>query len=132
MVPIEQKVYARWVDWGTRMGLGVLIACFFAYALALIEPLVPPQELARLWALPVDRYLAETGAPTGWGWLWLLGKGDYLNYLGIAILSLLTAVCYARMVPILLDRGERLRAALAISQVLVLLAAASGIFAGSH
>lgn len=132
MVPIEQKIYARWVDWGTRLGLGVLTACFLAYTLALVEPLVPPQEVTRLWALPVDRYLAVTGAPTGWGWLRLLGKGDYLNFIGIAMLALITVVCYLRMVPLLFKRGQRLQAWLAIAQVIVLLAAASGLLAGSH
>jgi len=81
---------------------------------------------------PVADYRALTGAPAGWGWLALLGKGDYLNLLGIAVLGLVTAVCYARIVPALLERGERLQAAMAIAQVLVLLAAASGLLVVGH
>jgi len=61
--PDERLVYARWLDWGTRIGLGVLAAAFFAYAFALVEPLVPLQELATVWSLPLERYLAITGAP---------------------------------------------------------------------
>ncbi len=131
MVPLEQDVYARWADWGTRLGLGALAASFLAYALALVKPQVPLHELARLWALPLDRYLAASGAPTGWGWLRLLDKGDYLNVGGIAMLALVTVLCYARIAPLLWVRGERLQGWLAIAQVIVLLIAASGVFAGA-
>ena len=120
----EQEVYARWLDWGTRIAFVVLIASFLAYALALIDPLLPPQELARLWAFPVDHYIAASGAPTGWGWLQLLHKSDYLIFVAVAMLGLLTVLCYARIIPVLLAQGERWRALIAVLQVLVLLAAA--------
>lgn len=116
----EQQLYARWLDIGTRIAFVVLLLSFFAYLLGWIDPLVPHQELARLWLLPVDRYVAESGAPTGWGWLGLLGKGDYLNFIGVAALATITIVCYARIVPAL----PRLHAALALIQIAVLLAAA--------
>jgi hypothetical protein len=124
MVPIEQRIYARWLDAGTRVGLAMLAASFGIYVFELLDPLVPPQELVRLWALPVDRYVATAGAPTGWDWLRLLGKGDYLNFLGIAVFASITIVCYARIVPTLLAQGDRSKAAVAIVQVTVLLAAA--------
>jgi len=120
----EQQVYARWLDWGTRIALVVLIASFLAYALALVDPLLPPQELATLWAFPVDHYIAASGAPTGWGWLQLLHKSDYLVFLAVAMLALVTAVCYARIIPLLLSQGEHWRALIGIIQVIVLLAAA--------
>jgi len=120
----EQEVYARWLDWGTRLALAVLIASFLAYALALFDPLLPPQELPKLWAFPVDHYIAASGAPTGWGWLQLLHKSDYLIFVAVAVLGLLTVVGYARIVPILLKQGETWRALIAVFQVIVLLAAA--------
>ena len=120
----DQQVYARWLDWGTRVALVVLVASFAAYALALVDPHVPPQELPNLWAFPVDHYIAASGAPTGWGWLQLLHKSDYLIFLAVALLGLITVVCYARIVPVLLAQGERWRAAIAIAQIVVLLAAA--------
>jgi len=116
----EQQIYARWLDVGTRIGLAVLVASFGVYVFGLLDPLVPHEELARLWALPVDRYVEATGAPTGWAWLGLLGKGDYLNFLGITVFASITVVCYARIIPVL----PRLPAALAVVQVVVLLAAA--------
>ena len=120
----EQEVYARWLDWGTRIALVVLIASFLAYALALVDPLLPPQELATLWAFPVDHYIAASGAPTGWGWLQLLHKSDYLVFLAVAMLGLVTVICYARIIPLLLSQGEHWRALIGIIQVIVLLAAA--------
>ena len=57
----DQQVYARWLDWGTRVALVVLVASFAAYVLALVDPHVPPQELPNLWAFPVDHYIAASG-----------------------------------------------------------------------
>ena len=124
MVPREQQIYARWLEAGTRVGLGLLVGTFAIYALALLEPLVSHQRLAELWTIPVDRYIAAAGAPTGWNWLRYLGKGDYLNFVGIAVLALVTVACYARLIAALLRDGARLQAMLAALQIAVLLAAA--------
>ncbi len=132
MVSQEQQVYARWLDWGTRLGLTLLIGAFLAYILGLVPPLVPLDSLPALWGLSADRYLALTGAPAGWGWLRWLGSGDYLNLLGVAVLALCTVVCYLRILPIQLAHGERLAALMAIAQAAVLLLAASGALAGGH
>jgi hypothetical protein len=122
----EQNLYARWLDAGTRAGFVALIVTFLIYVLGLMDPHVPPQELARHWGLPVDRYLEATGAPTGWGWLKFLGKGDYLNFVGIAALASVTVFCYARIIPVL----PRVQAVLAALQIVVLLLAASGLVSG--
>ena len=124
MVPREQQIYARWLEAGTRVGLGLLVVTFAIYALAVLEPLVSHPQLAELWTLPVERYIAATGAPTGWGWLGFLGKGDYLNFIGIAMLALVTVACYARLIAALLREGARLQAGIAALQIVVLLAAA--------
>ena len=114
------QLYARWLAVGTRVAFAILVITFLVYMAGLVEPLVEPRELARLWALPADRYVALTGAPTGWGWLAFLGKGDYLNFAGVAALATISVVCYARILPAL----PRLHAALAAIQIAVLLAAA--------
>lgn len=132
VVPVEQTVYARWLDRGTRIGLWLLIATFSAYALGLAQPQVELARLPEVWGLSAERYQAVTGAPTGWGWLGLLHKGDYLNLLAVSLLSLVTVACYLRILPIHLRRGEHLVAAMIVAQVVVLLAAASGALAGGH
>jgi len=129
MAPIEQAITARWIEIGVRFGFVVLAVTFALYVLGLVGPLVSPQELVRLWQLPVDRYVAPTGAPTGSGWLRMLGKGDYLNLLGVGVFALVALACYARMVPLFLRQGRRTQALFAALQVLVLLAAAVGVAA---
>jgi len=116
----EQQIYARWLDIGTRIAFLLLVSSFALYMSGLLDPLVHPRELAGLWDLPVDRYVAATGAPTGWGWLHFLDRGDYVNFLGVAALASITLVCYARVVAVL----PRLQAVVALIQIAVLLAAA--------
>ena len=73
--PPEQLRYARLLDWGTRIGLVVLVTSFAAYVLGLAESHVPREQLPQLWEHPVGRYLELTGSPTGWGWLALVHRG---------------------------------------------------------
>ena len=128
----EQGIYARWLERGTKAGLVGLAIAFGVYAFELIDPLVPHAQLPDLWHLPAHHFAAATGAPTGWEWTRHLDKGDYVMLLGVATLGLISAACYARVIPVFARRGERVHVALAILQILVLLAAASGLLAGGH
>jgi hypothetical protein len=125
-----QETYARWLDAGSRAAFAASLVAFAAYAGGLLPPFVPLDALPALWHLPVDQYLAKTGAPAGWGWLRLLGFSDYLNLACIALIGAVTLVCYLAVLPLLLHLRERLQAALVAAQVLVLLVAASGVLAG--
>ena len=124
---MEQQIYARWLAIGTRVGLAWLVVSFALYMLALLDPHVPHGDLPRLWTLPVDQYIAASGAPIGWGWTALLHRGDYLNFIGVALFAGISALCYARVVPLFIARGERGHAAIALAQIVVLLAALSGL-----
>lgn len=124
-----ELTYARWLNWCTRIALATLIATFLGYVLGATDPLVPLDRLSALWRLPVDEFLAASSAPTGWGWLARAGRGDYMNMVGVAMLCLVTVVCYLR---VLLIRGDTTVRILALAQVLVLLAAASGLLAAGH
>lgn len=125
-----QAIYARWLDFSTRAGFAAALAAFLLYVSGLVPPLLALEALPRYWGLPVGEFLRQTGAPAGWSWLNLLGGAEYLNLACMALLCVVTLVCYLRVVPVLLRLGERLQAALALAQVLVLLAAVSGLFAG--
>lgn len=124
-------IYARWIDAWSRLALAALIASFAAYVLGIFEPLIPLERLPALWRLSAEQFVAQGGAPLGWGWLARLGQSDYLNFAGIALLATGTLVAYLRLLVWLAGRGERLFAALVLAQVLVLVAAASG-FAVLH
>ena len=91
-----QRIYARWLDISTRVAFAVSLAAFLAYATGALAPFVPLEALPALWGLPVDEFLRRTGAPSGWGWLELAARGDYLNLACIALLPLVTALCYLR------------------------------------
>lgn len=122
-----QRTFARCLDLGTRIGLALLLGAFAVYVAELLPPQVPFAELPSLWGLPLAQFVAATGAPTGWGWIRLLGTGDYLNLAVIALFPSVSIVCYLRIVPALLAQGDRLYALLAALQIAVLLAAASGL-----
>jgi len=128
----DQALYGRWLSAGTHLGLAVLAVAFVLYAVGALDPVVPLDRLPEVWGLPVDRFVAATGWPTGWRWLGSLARADCLSVAGVALLCAVTIACYARILPGILRRGERVQAALALAQILVLLAAASGIFAAAH
>jgi hypothetical protein len=131
-VPKEALLYARWLDAGAKIGLAALVAAFLAYAFGLLDALVPRERLPELWTLSLEAFRSRTGAPAGWGWLAHLGKGDYLSLAGVALLSAATLVCYARIAVALFASGARAHAWLAVAQVAVLLAAASGFIGAGH
>jgi len=131
-IPHEQYVYARWLDWGTRIALLLLVATFVAYVLELTTPHVPFDQLTRIWSLPVEQYRAAASAPAGWGWLALASHSDYMNYVGIVFLALTTIVCYLRALPLFLARGDRAYALVAAVEIAVLATAAAGILGGVH
>ena len=129
---LMQATYARWLDVATRIGFVVSLAAFLVYVSGVVEPLIPLEQLPQLWSLPASRFVALTGEPTGWGWLALLAKSDFLNLGAVALFGLVTLACYARIVPLLFAEGERLQACIALAQVLVLAAAAAGVFTGGR
>lgn len=121
-----QRSFARWVDIGTRLGLALLVAGFAAYVGGLLAPHVPFAGLAGAWHLPLAQFAAATGAPTGWQWLQLTGRGDYFNFVGIVLLASIIIAAYLRVLS-LLARKDRAFAVIAALEIIVLLAAASGL-----
>jgi len=130
--PFEQLRYALLLDWGTRIGLVVLVATFAAYVFGWADPFVPLDRLPELWSHPVGRYLQETGSPAGWGWIALAGRGDVAGLVGIAILAGCSVICLLALVPMYLRDGDRAYAALCTVEALVILVAASGWMGGGH
>ena len=129
----EQLAYAKLLDIGMKLGLLMLVISFTIYVLGIFTPHVPVGDLPKYWSMPVKDYLKATDIHTGWSWIYLLGKGDFLNFVGIAFLSGVTILCYMRIIPILFRKKDTVYAVLAIIEVLVLVLAASGILkSGGH
>ena len=129
----EQLLYANILNKGMLLGLVILLITFALYVFGIIKPFVPLDQLSQYWGLGVSDYLHELNIPTGWAWLGLLGYSDFLNFIGIAFLAGISIICYIAIVPTLLKNGDTIYAVLAILEVIVLTAAATGIFgSGGH
>jgi hypothetical protein len=119
-----QEIYARWLERGARFTFAFALLSLALYLGGVLEPLVPLDDLPRLWTLSAADLRREAHAPGGWDWLRFVRYGDYLNQLGISFFALLSLVCTARVIPAFAKSGERVPAALAVLQVIVLLIAA--------
>lgn len=135
-----QLRYASILEIGVYAGLVVLLVTFALYASGAVAPSVPLHELPHYWQLSVHEYLEATNAEhlhhehviTGWAWVSVVWKGDYLNFIGIALLAGVTIVCYLGIIPTLLRKHDHVYATMATLEVLVLTLAASGILAAGH
>jgi hypothetical protein len=128
----EQTAYAVILDWGMKVGFVILVATFLLYVLGIASPHIPVDDLPRYWTMPVGEYLKAADVHPGWTWLALVGKGDFMNFVGIAFLSAVTILCYARILPILVAARDNVYTAIAVLEILVLTLAASGILAAGH
>jgi hypothetical protein len=129
----EQMAYAGVLNIGMWLGLAVLVITFFIYISGVLPSFVPIDDLPKYWGLRVHDFNVTLNAPTGWGWAAMVGKGDYLNFVGIAILSGLTILCYLVILPILVRKKDTAYVVIAILEVLVLSLAASGLLkVGGH
>ncbi len=126
----EQITYAKVLNIGMWLGFAVLCVTFLLYVFGVLPSFVPIEELSKHWGKKVHQFTHDLHAPTGWGWLALVGKGDYLNFVGISVLAGLTIVCYLAILPSLLRKKDTPYVIIAVVEVLVLALAASGILKG--
>lgn len=129
----EQILYAKVLEKGMYIGLLILLITFGLYAFGVMDPYIPLNKLSNYWSMNVNDYLHHTNIKAGWAWVGMLKYGDFVNFIGIAILAGVTILCYAAIVPTLLKNKDRVYAVLAILEVIILSVAASGILgAGGH
>ena len=136
----DQLLYASILAKGMYLGLAILLVTFVLYLTGAMQPGIPIEELPRLWTLSAHEYLEAVNheflhrpeVVDGWRWMALLGMGDYVNFIGIALLSAVTIVCYLGVLPNLLRKKDWIYSAIVAVQVLVLVLAASGLVAVGH
>lgn len=129
----EQLIYANILEKGMLFGLLLLVVVFVVYVLGVIKPFIPLTEVSKYWTMNVHDYLHTTHIKSGWAWVFMIGYGDFLNFIPIAILAGVTILCFLSIVPVLLRNNDKLYAGLALLEVLILAVAASGILgAGGH
>ncbi len=131
--PPEQVVYANILTVGVWSCLAMMVIFYSLYVFGVIQPHVSFELLTANWGQGVQTYLHNTNTPQGWGWLYLLGKGDFLNYVGFGILALLTNVCFVVLLIGFIKKKDWIYAAISLTEIVVLTLAASGIFgSGGH
>lgn len=128
----EQLRYAKVLETGMYIGLLLLLITFVVYVSGILEPYVPPDELAGYWTMSAHEYTEAAQVETGWGWVQLTGHGDFLNFIPIAMLAGVSILCYLSIVPILARNRDWIYLVLCVLEVLVLTLAASGIIASGH
>jgi len=128
----EQLLYASILAKGMYIGLVILLITFALYALGIMKPYIPLDEISNYWAMNVHDYLEHAKIGTGWSWLGMLKYGDFINFIGVAFLAGVTIICYVAIVPLLLKSNDKVYAGLALLEVLILSLAASGILAVGH
>ena len=126
----EQITYANILFYGCWGGLALMLVTYILYVSGIMEPYVSMELVTKFWSMPVRDYLVENNVPTGWGWATLLNKGDFLNFLGIALLGGLTIVAYIPVTLTYFKKKDFAFAIIALLEVLVLCFAASGIVGG--
>ena len=105
---------------------------FTLYVSGLVPPVIPIHELPRYWGLSAADYVRAAKLPQGWGWVSLVGRGDFLNFIGVVLLAALTIVAYVRIVPILLGRRDLPYLFIVVAEIAVLALAAIGILTGAR
>jgi hypothetical protein len=137
----EQLLYARILAAGMYTGLGVLLTTFLLYISGAIAPAIPIDRLPDFWSMDVARYLEAVNTQyvhhdhilTGWAWVSALEHGDYLNFVGIVVLSTVTMVCFLGILPTLFRKRDYAYAVIAVLEIVILALAASGVLtAGGH
>ena len=128
----EQLLYAKILERGMYLGLLVLFVTFGLYAFGILDPYIPLDKISNYWSMNVNDYLEHAEIKAGWAWLGMVKYGDFINFIGVAILAGVTIICYAAIIPTLLKNNDRVYAILAVLEVIILSAAASGILAVGH
>jgi hypothetical protein len=126
----EQLIYANLLLVGVWTGLAVLFVTYSVYLLGLLPAHVDLAVIPRVWGLGVAEYLEITHSPHGWGWLALLGKGDFINFIGFAFLGLMTVICFLVLFRGYWRKNDWPFAVISFCEIVVLCLAASGIFGG--
>ncbi len=129
----EQITYANILSYGAWGGIALMVITYLIYITGLLTPHIPLHEVPNYWGMSADQYLHEAEIGRGWGWALLLGKGDFLNFLGIAFLGILTIIGYLMLISAYIKKKDKAYTVIAVLEVLVLTLAASGFLgSGGH
>ena len=128
-----QLFYANLLNRLTLIGFALLVIFFLIYISGIVGSYVPLSQVPSYWTQSCHHYLETADIHPGWSWLSHLNYGDFLVYIPITILAGVTIVCYLGVIFKFLKSKEYILVVIAILEVLVLSAAASGLLkTGGH
>lgn len=125
--PLEQLLYARWLERATWLGSVALALIFANYISGWGSPYVALERLPVLWQLPLKEFLTAADMPRGWGWLALSSHTDLANLMPVAMLAGSSMIALLALIWHCLRQKQWVFAVLCIAQTLILLLAASGL-----
>ena len=129
----EQIIYANLLLMGMVSGIVIMIITYTIYVTGLLPSYVDMHIISANWGKGVHEYLEITHSPQGWGWFSLLGKGDFINFIGFTLLGTLTIICYLVLVRGYYRGKNWIFATISVLEIIVLSLAASGILgSGGH
>lgn len=129
----EQIIYANILVIGVWAGIFILVTTYAIYLSGILPSHVELSIIPTIWGKGVGEYLEITHSPHGWGWVSLLTKGDFLNYIGLALLALMTIFCYLVLVRGYIRQKNWIFTVIALLEIVVLSVAASGLLgSGGH
>ncbi len=128
----EQIKYADLLFWGSWFSILLMIITYLVYLAGILDPYVPVDKIQTYWQLPVHEYVEKARIPLGWGWVKFVTKGDFLNFLGIALLGGMTIICFFTLIPAYVKKKDWPFLIISICEILILALAASGILAVGH
>jgi hypothetical protein len=129
----EQITYANVLLLGAWSGIFLMMLTYIIYITGIVTPHVDMGLITSNWDKGVGEYLEITHSPHGWGWTGLLNRGDFLNYIGLVLIAILTIICYFILMIGYSKRKDWTYFSICLMEIVVLSLAASGIFgAGGH
>ncbi len=129
----DQIIYANLLLIGVWAGIFILVSTYLIYISGMLPIHVDKSFISMAWDRSVNEYCKITHSPHGWGWVSLLAKGDFLNYIGLALLGLMTVICYMVLFRGYIRQKNWIFSAITFLEILVLSLAASGILGtGGH
>lgn len=129
----EQVKYANLLLYGSWTGILILAVTFIMYITGIVPSYIDPSQIQNYWGMKASDYLEVAKVPHGWGWLGMVGYGDFMSLIGIAFLGILTVIGYLILLPAYIAKKDRIYSTIVAVEILVLVLAASGVLkAGGH
>ena len=129
----EQIIYANLLLMGMVAGIIIMITTYTIYVTGILTPHVDMHTISANWGKGINEYLEITHSPHGWRWLALLGRGDFVNYIGFTLLGVMTILCYLVLVKGYYREKNWIFTIISVLEIVVLSVAASGLLgSGGH